>query len=776
MPHIRRSHTVPILILWTVVANSDGVLGQSRATSESDRPMAKVVDDPQLPRVLLIGDSISIGYTVPTRKLLRGKANVHRPLTNCGPTTKGLKEIDSWLGEGKWDVIHFNWGLHDLKYMGPKGQNLAEPKDPTSKPQVPLDEYEANLDKLVQRLKKTGAKLIWRNTTPVPPGAKGRVVGDAAKYNAAAARVMKKHNIPIQDLFTFSKQRMDKIMRKANVHFTPQGSEALAAEVARVIQESLAEADGKTVVGATETRGVETRFRLVDGETGALVPAVICIQDLADQSVRLPPDGRVMNRVGHTQEFYQGIEYDADDPNWIGPIRKTMGKGDNNDRSYVYDQLPSIPFWREPVLYQVQPEFTIHLPPGRYRISTARGMEYIPVRKEFSVAGKTPQQLTVQLRRWVDLPALGWYSGDVHVHHPTTKKAHRQFLLRYAEAEDLHVVNVLEMGHHRGTDFKQAGFGRKFRQQRGEYWLVSGQEEPRSTFGHVIGLNTNALARDLGTYDLYDLAFQRLHDQPNAVVGFAHFSWNGCNLPRGFPWYVTTEGIDFVELLQFSRINRLDYYDYLNLGFRLSAAAGSDIPWGSSLGEVRTYVHTGDALDVDRWFAGLEVGRTFVSNGPALQFHINGQLAGSEIKFDKAGTLQIQARAWGHPGVGVPEELELVSNKGVIKRVRRAMGDPRGNSELSINATVDVERSQWFAIHTRCDNGAVAHSSPIYVVVAGEPTWSPQKAEEIVKKQLDAIASIDREFQDGTDIRSRAIRQRLERARVYYGKLLAAAK
>ena len=126
------------------------------------------VINPKLPRVLLIGDSISIGYTLPTREFLKGKANLHRIPTNGGPTTRGLASIDAWIGESKWDVIHFNWGLHDLKYMGPNGENLF-PKEKGGKPQVPLADYEKNLEKLVMRLKKTGAIIIWRNTTPIPP-------------------------------------------------------------------------------------------------------------------------------------------------------------------------------------------------------------------------------------------------------------------------------------------------------------------------------------------------------------------------------------------------------------------------------------------------------------------------------------------------------------------------------------------------------------------------------------------------------------------------------
>ncbi len=228
---------IPLLIA-PILATSNLQAQANKPKRKPSPVFAPVKDNSNLPRVLLIGDSISIGYTLPTRKLLMGKANLHRIPTNGGPTTKGLAEIDKWLGKSKWDLIHFNWGLHDLKYMGPNGQNLF-PKEKGGKPQVRIDAYEKNLDKLVTRLKKTGAKLIWRNTTPVPPGSKGRYVGDSVKYNAAATRVMKKHGVPTHDLFTMSKKRMKEIMRPANVHYTPEGSKVLGRDVARVITEAL---------------------------------------------------------------------------------------------------------------------------------------------------------------------------------------------------------------------------------------------------------------------------------------------------------------------------------------------------------------------------------------------------------------------------------------------------------------------------------------------------------------------------------------------------------
>ena len=215
---------------------------KAKVAMTSNPAFVQITDIPGLPRVLLLGDSISIGYTIPVREALKGKANIHRPAANCGPTTAGLKSIDAWLGNGQWDVIHFNWGLHDLKYMGDDGRTLADPTDAASHQQVPPAEYEKNLQLLVDRLKQTGARLIWRNTTPVPEGSSGRLVDDAAKYNAVAAKIMQQHGIEVHDLYSFVQPRQDELMLKANVHFTQEGYKALGEEVATVILKAL-EAD-----------------------------------------------------------------------------------------------------------------------------------------------------------------------------------------------------------------------------------------------------------------------------------------------------------------------------------------------------------------------------------------------------------------------------------------------------------------------------------------------------------------------------------------------------
>jgi acyl-CoA thioesterase-1 len=230
-------------ICWGVlVAVAGGAVAADTAVVEStsrtprNPALVAVEDVPGLPRVLLIGDSISVGYTLPTRKLLAGIANVHRIPANGGPTTRGLDQLERWLGESKWDVIHFNFGLHDLKHANERGKLVDVDRGPR---QVTLDAYRENLRRIVTRLKRTGARLIWCTTTPIPQGAKGRVPGDELEYNKVAAEVMREEGIEVNDLHAFAAARLPEIGKPADVHFTPEGSEALATQVARRIEAAL---------------------------------------------------------------------------------------------------------------------------------------------------------------------------------------------------------------------------------------------------------------------------------------------------------------------------------------------------------------------------------------------------------------------------------------------------------------------------------------------------------------------------------------------------------
>ncbi len=218
-----------LLALLTAAAPAHAA-STSPATAKVQPAFAPVTDTPGLPRVLLIGDSISMGYTLAVRRLLDGRANVHRPPTNCSSSGHGLARLDSWLGSGHWDVIHFNFGLHDAK-LPPEGIRHAT-----------LERYEQNLRELVARLKATGARLVWASTTPVPNGgflAPDRRFGDVAAYNRVAARVMTELGVAIDDLNAVITPHFARLARPNDVHYSEEGSTLLARAVADSITAQL---------------------------------------------------------------------------------------------------------------------------------------------------------------------------------------------------------------------------------------------------------------------------------------------------------------------------------------------------------------------------------------------------------------------------------------------------------------------------------------------------------------------------------------------------------
>jgi hypothetical protein len=204
---------------------------------------APLTEEPRGPwRVLILGDSISIGYTPHVRKQLADSAMVVRPTNknggaeNCEGTNKGVQHIDRWLAleGGDWDVIHFNFGLHDLKRIDPEtGKGSNNPDDPY---QASPERYEAQLREIVRSLQKTGAHLIFATTTPVPTGVRPyRAPEDAVEYNRIAVGVMEKAGIEVNDLYGLALPYLATLQQPENVHFTKDGSYALSLAVVQSV-------------------------------------------------------------------------------------------------------------------------------------------------------------------------------------------------------------------------------------------------------------------------------------------------------------------------------------------------------------------------------------------------------------------------------------------------------------------------------------------------------------------------------------------------------------
>ncbi len=192
-----------------------------------------------LPQALIIGDSISAGYAKGVIRELAGKVETTRIPGNGEWTGTGVKKIDAWLGDKKWDVIHFNWGLWDI-YGWEYAKQKRSPKA-----------YAKRLETLVTRLKKTDAKLIWATTTPVCPMAEKTMMKRfkteiiitpelEKEYRDAALEVMKRHDVQINDLHTFIKPNIEKYaIDTSDVHYNAEGYLQLAQEVSKAITKAL---------------------------------------------------------------------------------------------------------------------------------------------------------------------------------------------------------------------------------------------------------------------------------------------------------------------------------------------------------------------------------------------------------------------------------------------------------------------------------------------------------------------------------------------------------
>ena len=130
-----------------------------------------------------------------------------------GDTGTALANLDRLLGDGKWDLIHFNFGLADLHYRDPRSKSIrALSKHAGGVRVTSAERYRQNLEALVRRLRKTGAKLLWASTTPIDSSNFDSIYdpGSELEYNAIAAQVMAKHGVATNDMHAYVRALLKK--------------------------------------------------------------------------------------------------------------------------------------------------------------------------------------------------------------------------------------------------------------------------------------------------------------------------------------------------------------------------------------------------------------------------------------------------------------------------------------------------------------------------------------------------------------------------------------
>ena len=409
--------------------------------------------------------------------------------------------------------------------------------------------------------------------------------------------------------------------------------------------------------------------------------------------------------------------------------------------------------------------FEMTVPLGDWQITIRRGVEHVPVFETFHVAPGESIVKTYTPERWVDMRTLGWYSGDDHVHCQILSDGDAERLSQWVRAEDVHVANVVKMGDIYRTWFEQRGWGKEYRVTVGDTVLSPGQECPRThnELGHTMEMNTKEMIRDTSQYYLYDKVFDQSHAQ-GGLSGYCHVLFDMFHVNRDMSINIPKNKVDFVEIMQFAQLGTNLYYDFLNLGFKVTAAAGSDVPWGGTVGEVRMYAYLGNTpFDADAWFEAVRAGRTFVSNGPMIDFTVDGAHPGGEITVNDNRLVHVKARAWGDKRRFVPTRLEVIAQGEVLRSVDSS--DPEKN-EISLTFATPAAGGFWIAAKVMGSDGSYAHTTPVYVKRLPLRFWKYAAVDELIAKRLKSLAEVEemvadytRQAKENPDLASREIQQ-----------------
>ncbi len=512
----------------------------------------------------------------------------------------------------------------------------------------------------------------------------------------------------------------------------------------------------------------ELRVSIRDASTGKPTAAAVRLYD-SQGRLEIPDNALDLGSMGYLYATGALIHY-AD---WTSP--RVRSQDPYFGSSYFRAKHPPLT-----ACFFVDGAFKMELAPGRCRLVVNKGLEYVAVDKEITIGPDRGHHEAVHLSRWVDMARRGWYSGDAHVHIERRTPESSRAALLWAAAEDVHVSNIMLMGDAEQTYYPQYAYGPGGRYQEGDRVLVAGQEDPRTEqLGHTLHLRIAGPVRDAARYYHYQPVFEGIRRQ-GGLSGLAHVGrrrWS-FNVDRGLSLVAPTGQVDFVEIAQMGYIGVNLWYEFLNLGFRLTAMAGSDVPWGGTIGRPRVYAYTGSgaSFDAERWFEAVRQGRTFVTTGPMLGLAVNGQPPGSLVRLKRGETVTVQAHAWGHPGGARPLVLEIVSLGKPLKTVRPT-GPAQNQLETAMRMT--AERSFW--VTARCQtneeplmdqpgffSGAIA--TPVYVEVDGQPWRDLEHIRELVARRL---ASLDRvEEWLATRESLPEMGAQLNSARSYYTRLL----
>jgi hypothetical protein len=386
--------------------------------------------------------------------------------------------------------------------------------------------------------------------------------------------------------------------------------------------------------------------------------------------------------------------------------------------------------------------FDMTVAPGVWQVGVRRGVEHEVLFQDVTIHSGELTELTLRPRRWVNMRQHGWWSGDDHVHARIVSDDDARNVMAWVQAEGVHLANVVKMGDIYRTYFEQRGFGPEFRVVDGQHVLAPGQECPRThdQIGHTLAMNITSMIRDPERYFLYDTVFDAVREQ-GGLTGYAHVNSGLFHVHRDMSLNVPRDKVDFVEILQFNHLGTDLYYEFLNLGCKLTASAGSDVPWGGTIGEVRVYAFLGDEpFNADNWFDAFGRGRTFTTSGPMIEFRVDDALPGDELVVSSDRELRVRARAWSDGHRMGPVQLEIVRHGEVI---RSASSTNPQKPEAVLEFTLPAGNGAWIAARARAQDGTSAHTTPVYIVREGLRFWKFDALDDLLGLREGSLRQIE---------------------------------
>jgi hypothetical protein len=404
------------------------------------------------------------------------------------------------------------------------------------------------------------------------------------------------------------------------------------------------------------------------------------------------------------------------------------------------------------------------LPRGEVLVDVARGFEYEPLRRRVRIE-PGQQRLELRLRRWTHMNDRRWFSGDTHVHFLSTQGS-----LREAQAEDLNVVNLLQSQWGSLFTNTEDFTGEPATSRDGKTIVWANQESRQHLLGHLILLgikqpvypwcSDGPSEAELGsTLETTLSAWADACHAQNGTVILPHFP-----NPNAEPAALVATGrADAVEMIVCERYNHLEYYRYLNAGYRLPLVGGTDKMTSSvAVGQYRTYVYipADEQFSYDAWCRNLRAGRTFLSGGPLLEMSVDGAPVGDTVQLpDAGGTVEVTATA---RSVLPVHTLQIVCNGNVVAQT----DEPHGTRKLALHTTLPINGHSWVcarvsgpnyqpvAHHDTWSRGVFAHTSPIYIACGGEWAMADRAGLQymltLVGGSLEYIRQLSPQWRPGT--------------------------